>query len=730
MKKILFSLISISALSATAQSDILDARTNYSVNDEVTVTGIVTNDVTFGSIRYIQDETAGVAIYPGSNWGTFTEPQPGDIITVTGVLTEFNGLLEVGPSLSEVTIVSSGNPLPDPIVLPASQLNETYEGMLVQVNNVLFEQGGVTIAGNNTYSFSAAGESGVAYVRNGNFLVGELLPSCETILTGVLSQFDVTGGTSGYQVLPRNVDDFQAVSAICFASPVEQTNITTSGFTLEWTTDVDGDSKVEYGLTPALGSVTIVEDLTTSHSVALTGLEAGTIYYARVSSEADGETTTSSIRPYATVSNSSGDIIVYFNHNVNNNVATIENAINLGADLNDTIAAYITRAQHTLDFAIYNINNSLIVDAINTAKANGVQIRYIAHGANANIGIGNFASGIPVLYRPDDTGSGMHNKFVIIDADYEDLAHVITGSTNFTDENLVEDLNNVIIFQDQSIARGYRLEFEEMWGSTEAQPDAANAKFGANKTINTPKKYIVGGSDVEVYFSPTDGTTRAIEEAIMSTGYDLYFSLLAFTRDDLAAAIIEVGSPIFINPIGVIEQVGTTGSEYQPLLDGGITIYSHQDVTGQLHHKYGIIDQSQPLSDPMVITGSHNWSSSAETVNDENTVIVHDARVANLYYQEFQGMLIEMGVNVEEHADFGQVLVYPNPASDVVTVAREDLAVMNGRLDILDASGRVVLSENINAVSRTFDVSALPVGLYILRLAGDTDSLEVRFIRQ
>ncbi len=65
----------------------------------------------------------------------------------------------------------------------------------------------------------------------------------------------------------------------------------------------------------------------------------------------------------------------------------------------------------------------------------------------------------------------------------------------------------------------------------------------------------------------------------------------------------------------------------------------------------------------MVITGSHNWSSSAENVNDENTVIVHDPRVANLYHQEFRGILIALGViqSVEDQEGGAICTVYPNP---------------------------------------------------------------------
>jgi hypothetical protein len=56
---------------------------------------------------------------------------------------------------------------------------------------------------------------------------------------------------------------------------------------------------------------------------------------------------------------------------------------------------------------------------------------------------------------------------------------------------------------------------------------------------------------------------------------------------------------------------------------------------GIMHHKYAIVDQSDADSDPVVITGSHNWSNSAQFRNDENTLIIHSQDLANQYYQEF-----------------------------------------------------------------------------------------------
>jgi phosphatidylserine/phosphatidylglycerophosphate/cardiolipin synthase-like enzyme len=49
-----------------------------------------------------------------------------------------------------------------------------------------------------------------------------------------------------------------------------------------------------------------------------------------------------------------------------------------------------------------------------------------------------------------------------------------------------------------------------------------------------------------------------------------------------------------------------------------------------MHHKVFIIDEK------IVITGSYNFSSSAERTNDENVVILFDPQIAAQYLAEFR----------------------------------------------------------------------------------------------
>ena len=61
-----------------------------------------------------------------------------------------------------------------------------------------------------------------------------------------------------------------------------------SGATINWTTDKVSRSQVEYGLTASYGTLSPLSTVTgTSHSAALSGLAAGTLYHYRVKSQDD-----------------------------------------------------------------------------------------------------------------------------------------------------------------------------------------------------------------------------------------------------------------------------------------------------------------------------------------------------------------------------------------------------------------------------------------------------------
>jgi hypothetical protein len=81
-----------------------------------------------------------------------------------------------------------------------------------------------------------------------------------------------------------------------------------------------------------------------------------------------------------------------------------------------------------------------------------------------------------------------------------------------------------------------------------------------------------------------------------------------------------------------------------------------------IHHKYAIADANKTDSDPTVLTGSHNWTWSAENINDEITLIIHDADAANLFLQEFEARWNEINPTaIQYFAALQNAAVFPNP---------------------------------------------------------------------
>jgi hypothetical protein len=121
-----------------------------------------------------------------------------------------------------------------------------------------------------------------------------------------------------------------------------------------------------------------------------------------------------------------------------------------------------------------------------------------------------------------------------------------------------------------------------------------------------------------------------------------------------------------------------------------------------LHHKYMIVDVNNPSLDPLVVTGSHNWSFAADGSNDENTLILHDQGIANMYLQEFAERYHESGgtgplgtaTGVEDGAPAGRLLdglrSFPNPFNPFTNIAFSTDSDASVSLHIYDPAGRLL----------------------------------------
>lgn len=518
---------------------------------------------------------------------------------------------------------------------------------------------------------------------------------------------------------------------VIFGNP-RQSNIVNNGFTVGYTTNISAGSIVKYGLTNSLELGYIANgQSSTNHSINLSGLQPATFYFVRPCA-INGADTVQSTKTYlySTASNSTGEIKVFFNGSIDTDVSTgtFPNLNNSPAAIQAEMIKRIDSARSKIDCAVYNNNTSAIVTALNNAHNRGVRVRYIADDGTTNSALS--AAQFPVLYV--NSLDLMHNKFMVTDVDSVNKSFVWTGSMNWTSNNINDDYNNVILIQDQALAKAYVLEFEEMWGSNSNNPNASQSKAGNLKTDNTPHFFNIGGKSIECYFSPSDKTTEQIDKALQSAGGDLQVALLTLTRNDLGASIIakhQSGETVAC----IIENINDQGSEFTALTNAGVDAMQHT-LPFDIHHKYGIIDANTPNSDPMVITGSHNWSTAAETVNDENTLIIHDAEIANWFLQEFSQRYCELkggtsciynppiATETLESIEF-TVNIFPNPASDRFSVAFNTTNSIN--LTIFNQIGQKHGAYELRGGNNQISTSDLENGIYYLQFTnGKNTKLE------
>jgi phosphatidylserine/phosphatidylglycerophosphate/cardiolipin synthase-like enzyme len=278
----------------------------------------------------------------------------------------------------------------------------------------------------------------------------------------------------------------------------------------------------------------------------------------------------------------------------------------------------IDSARLSVDAAMYSLSLNSVRDALLHAFRRGVQVHVVMESDNMDSADPQILieAGIPVL---GDRRQGlMHNKFMVIDR-----MDVWTGSMNFTDSGTYSDNNNLLHIRSEKVAEDYESEFNEMF---------VDDKFGPDPGVVTPNpRVVIDGTPLDIYFSPDDQVQSALTELLDNAQTSIYFLAYSFTADPLGEAIrnrAEAG----VKVSGVMEagQVASnSGTEYDAFRAAGLDVRLDGNE-GQMHHKVLIIDGQ------IVVTGSYNFSASAENTNDENVVVIYNRDIAGQYLQEFK----------------------------------------------------------------------------------------------
>lgn len=732
-------------------------RAPYNVGTAVAISGIVTAGTsTFAPTRteiFVQDATGGIMVFKSTATTTYLI---GDSCTFNGTIDHYRGMTEV--VLGTYTVHSHGHQVPEPRTVTCSQVANQFgpppnycepeEGMLIRLHGVTYTG---TWANNQVVTLHDATGTCDMYIDTDTGVGSIPPPEGRFDLIGCLKQFSGFSPpfNTGYEVLPRMPADVIPLPGPGFTRDPEEFDITPTSVRITWQTDFPSDSKIEYGYSDYTVGTVYDPAMVTEHSVTLTGLEPAKIHLYRVTStNEDGETAVGGLR-FCSGSRSSGDIQVYFNKSVETNLA-LGTPAQGNTDFIPPLVNRINAAQHSIDVAIYSFDMAGPADALIAAHQRGVAIRFVTDNRDnlQDQVIRISQAGIQVIlddFGPNNAGSGlMHDKFWVFDHRLDsDPAndYVLTGSWNVTYEGTYTDAQNLMVIQDESVAEIYTAEIDEMWGSTSNTPNGNTSRFGLNKLDDTPKKVVIDGRPARIYFGPSDNTMPRLSETILNSESSAHFSILTFTRIDVANALLDRFENVPGYPVrGVFDsaETGNASSQYKNLK--GIGDYPWNppaDVwldtePGSLHHKYIILDVNKHGLQPTVNTGSSNWSNAANNENDENILIIEDFGIANQYYQEFAaryhaaGGSADLTVDVPDGiaADPTRVNVSPNPAMGrLVIVVRPAQA---GVIEVVmtDISGRWIGANEIEAgapgseARMEWDCTGLTAGFYFLRIAG------------
>ena len=143
--------------------------------------------------------------------------------------------------------------------------------------------------------------------------------------------------------------------------------------------------------------------------------------------------------------------------------------------------------------------------------------------------------------------------------------------------------------------------------------------------------HTIGGEEpIQVFFSPEEDCGAEILKRIEESKKSIDAAIYLFTSRTLSRAIVNAHNRgVKVRIILEGENVKDKFSKDEFLREKGIPIRIRED-RGIMHNKFSIIDGE------ILITGSYNWTHSADLYNDENLLILKIPEVIKTYEAYFE----------------------------------------------------------------------------------------------
>jgi len=341
-----------------------------------------------------------------------------------------------------------------------------------------------------------------------------------------------------------------------------------------------------------------------------------------------------------------------FDHKTPDEVSGRRAFVWLSRGLEEAIFKFIDRAnssEYGLRASVYEFNYYPVLEAFGRASDAGADVKIIYDSRRDNpkrssdeaiewAGIRNL-----MIRRTQPKSYISHNKFIILLKNGKPI-ELLTGSTNLTKSGIFGQSNLCHIVRDEHVAEKYYEYWKQLshdpknsdlkkWTGTETsdpegpcKPNTITPLFSPRKTLKALEWYAerIDKAEKSVCLTAAFGVNSRIANILAKDKPYLRYVLLekkgnnfeVFTQDP--DVLTSVGSHLKEAVYGWTREV--------------LTNYSLH--VKYIHTKFMLID---PLSDnPIVITGSANFSDASTKNNDENMLVIHgNRRVADVYLGEF-----------------------------------------------------------------------------------------------
>ena len=142
--------------------------------------------------------------------------------------------------------------------------------------------------------------------------------------------------------------------------------------------------------------------------------------------------------------------------------------------------------------------------------------------------------------------------------------------------------------------------------------------------------FLAFANNTKVLFSPNGGCQQAIVNEINGAVNSIDIAMYLLTSREISQALIDAkGRGVVIRIFLDQEQANTEYSKSRYLAGGGIAVRYYRGE-GIMHNKFAIIDNR------VLITGSFNWTPTADRKNQENLLIINDKDLIKEYSNRFE----------------------------------------------------------------------------------------------